>query len=359
MLIMAYLLLLLSENHDIQKLINNLYSKFYMNKLNKFAFNPVQSKLAEKSISSIYLLLFVVFTLTWYINISSSSAFESIIYIGKHITTTIFSEFLNPESVQGLEVMGIKTSTPLQYIHMIMNYLNQIFIIIGVFVLLLFKDFKFEKEYTAFSVVDLTILFAAMSVPLFASSLNISRLYHITLFFLAPFTIIGIIKLFKILHKRLGNEWTDENTIKLIKLISIYFVMFFLYQIGFIYQIAGEKSNSISLNATMDYPLFNEQEIQGAKWLYGIKGTNIIYADDYRYLLLESFNLTQSNKFKPDFNLISKNSYIFLGTWNILKKEIIVRTKGGVIGAREYINSEDFINYRNKIYANGGTQIYS
>jgi uncharacterized membrane protein len=162
-LITAWLLLFFMDSPTAQKLMDNFHAKFGR-KREKLAGNPIPLKV-DRTISSTFVLVFVTFTLTWYMYVSSSSAFNSIVHIGDHIASSIYTDFLNPEAVQGLGMMLSQPAPGLLHeVHRVINYLNQIFIIIGCIVLLLkYVELKFEKEYGAFSMINLAILFASIS----------------------------------------------------------------------------------------------------------------------------------------------------------------------------------------------------
>ena len=361
-LISAWLILVLMDSPAIQKLTDNFFTKFSRYKSEKLACNPVSTNVENRAISSTFVLLFITFTLTWYMYVSSSSAFDTIIHIGDHIVSSIFTDFLNPEAVQGLTMM-IAEPEPgvLHEVYRVINYLNQIFIVIGCIVLLLkYREMKFESEYAAFSMVNLVILFAAVSVPFFASKLNMTRTYHITLIFLAPFCVIGGITVFRMLSKVVRGAWTNRSRRIALKILSVYFVIFMLYQMGFVYGVAEGNFHSILLNSTVDYPRFNDQEVLGAKWLTELRGDELIYADEYRWLLLGSFEWGQVGIFLVDVDRIRipKESYIYFGTRNVMKDEVAVAHTKGVTRIHDHINSEDLINDRNKIYANGGAEVY-
>lgn len=353
-LIPAWLILLLFENPDIQKLLSNIYKirggfNFKSNeyKNNKSISNII---LRKRKISSIYVILFITFVLTWYINFSNSSAFYTIVELGNHITNSLFKEIINPEVVEGLKVMNTETNTLLQHINKGINYLNQIFIMIGFIILLKPYKTKFEKEYVAFSVIQLIILFGIVTVPYFGSALNTARLYHISLIFLAPFGLIGGIIVISTIFEGVKLSWTDKSLRRSLKVLSVYFVVFFLYQTGFIFQIVDGTSGSISLNYEMDYIRFNPQEVLGAMWLKDVGSNDQMYADEYRIYPLSSFDWGRVNTLPADPN---KNSYIYLGTLNVNEKKILVSS-----GARRYVDSEYIIKDRNKIYSNGGAEVY-
>ena len=360
-LISAWLILVLRDSPAIQRLTDYFFTKFSRYKSEKLTGNPVSTNVENRTISSTFVLVFITFTLTWYMYISSSSAFDTIVHIGDHIASSIFTDFLNPEATEGLRMMLAQPQPGLLHeVNRVINYLNQIFIIIGGIVLLLkHRELKFEKEYAAFSMVNLVICFGAVSVPFFASSLATTRLYHITLFFLAPFCVIGGITVLRALSKTFRVAWTNNSVRSSLKVLSVYFMIFLLYSTGFVCGVAEGNFHSISLNSTMDSPRFNDQEVLGAKWLYDVKSSNPIYADDYRRLLLGSFEWGQVRTITFDIDQIQDDSYIYVGSLSIEKKEILLIDRKSARRAKvKYINSSQIVDDRNKIYANGGAEVY-
>jgi uncharacterized membrane protein len=381
-LISAWLLLVSYENPGIQKLVNGFYFKFNRNEDAESAGIPILLKKEGIAISPTFILLFVVFAISWYMYVSNSSSFNAIVSVGNHIVSSIYTDFLNPEAAQGLKIMMTETYTPLHNISKIINYLNQIFIIIGIF-LLLKKREKFEKEYVAFSAVDLTILFASISIPFFASSLNMTRVYQITLLILAPFSVIGALAVFMKIGKKVGILSTDKNVRRSLQVLSVYFVIFFLYQTGFIYQIAEGYSGSISLSqeGIKNYPkaqtkmnFYNtyipEQDVFSAKWLSNNRnGIYKIYSDDSLTGLTNNalvsaglIDLTKISTLTNTTSDIPLNSYIYLRYVNIKEGIMSYRIPGTLLKKGGVYNTTEIyplIETKNKIYSNGGSNIYA
>ena len=365
-LISAWLILVLAKNPNMQKLLDNFRSKFGRWK-EKLASNTLSSNAKDKTIRSTFVLLFVVFTLTWYMYVSSSSTFDTIVNIGDHIASSIFTDFLNPDAAEGLYLIMPKESTYtlLQRINQIILYLNQIFIVIGCIVLLKQREMKFERNYAAFSMINLSILFASIAVPFFASSLNMVRVYQITLIFLAPFCVIGGIIVLKAISKIVRVTWTNKAVRRSLKILSVHFVIFLLYQTGFVSYVAEGQSNSISLDSTAKGYCYNDQEVLGAKWLTCAKGSSHVYADKARWIFLCS-RLGGKGEGGPimftvgNINQIQEDSYIYFGTRNAVEHNVTVMRFGPEVGYSiyEYINSEYVVDGRSKIYANGGSEIY-
>ena len=356
-LICAWLILVLMGNPTVKELRDNLSNKLHRYEENRNSRNLISLSIKDRTIGSTFVLLFVAFALTWYMYVSSSSAFGAIVSIGEHVTGSIFTEFLNPEATEGLHIVA---GEPLSPLHSVTKYLHltaQLFIVIGVLKLLLGREKrKFEDEYAAFSLVNLVIILAAIGLPYFASSLNTTRLYQIALIFLAPFCVIGGITVFRAVSRAFRVTWTRRFMRNSMKVLSVFLAAFFLFNSGVIYEIANDSPTSISLNNTIDYPRFSEQEVLGAKWLYSVKGSNLMYADGFRRLLLGSFDWEQSRDLPADLS-ISGDSYLYLGTYNLRTNEILLINRTEAVKAKDYVSNTISIG-KSKIYDNCGAQVY-
>ena len=370
-LILAWLILVLAENLELQKLRNNFHSKFSRYKNEKLTGNPISLKIEEKTISSTFVILFITFTLTWYMYVSSSSTFDAIVRIGDHIVSSIFTEFLSTEAVQGAEFIARETVSPLHAVHKHLHLVTQFLITVGIVSLIVNKKPKFEKEYAAFSVICFGILLGCLTVPYFASALNTTRIYQITLFFLAPFCVIGGISIFEILNKKIKAKmsWASKNALKV---LSVLFAIFLLFNSGWVYEVAKDHPQSVSLSNYMDHMVSNEREAIGAQWLSRFTDAeSIIYGDLItRYILSDWFHTDKLYRRLYQFSQrnigrIEKNAYIYLRTWNIKKHEIRMVKPRKSMAEIPFIYFEDMpelvntINSRNKVYDNVGAQIFA
>ena len=312
----------------------------------------------NNTINSTFTLLFTVFLLTWYIYVSSSSALYTIVGIGKSIIENFISDFANPDEAQGLLILSKKTVTPLHEIAKIMHIVTQIFITIGIGYLLTKnpkKYVKFNVEYMSFCIVFFLMLIAAIVVPNFSSSLNTSRLYQITLIVLAPCCVIGGITFLRTFFKVFQSRM-KENDALILKILSLFFAVYLLLNIGWIYEIAGDSPVSFSLNSELDFPKFNDRDVAGMEWLYQASKVedNIYYADGFRWLLLLSRYGRENINFLPEnIDQIARNSYIYLSTYNTFKNKIYI-----IQGISDYVNVDLYISSKNQIYNNGGAKVY-
>ena len=363
-LISSWLILVSGENPAMQKLRNDFHSKFGRYKSEKLASNPKSLKIEYRTISSTFVLLFVVFTLTWYMYVSSSSPFNVIVHIGDHIASTIFTDFLNPEAAQGIGHILEGTVSPLHSVTKYLHLLSQFFIFVGVITLMLNrKEMKFEREYVAFSYINFAICFAGIAVPYFASSLNTTRLYQITLIFLAPFCVIGGITAFRMLSKVVRASWTNKSVRNAFKALSVFLAIFLFFNSGWVYEVTKDHPSSISLNNSIGGLRNNVQEVSGVKWLSEVKiNKSCVYGDKVGWLLLNGvIGFDSARQCDGDTKIISVNSYIYLRSLNVKGEKIAITEKKYIKSYITLQNSTFFkevLIHRNKIYTNGGAQVY-
>ena len=354
-LIIAWILLLFMEIPGIKAFREKTFSEI-RRKIDKIPSSHISERVQPRTITLPYVLFFVIFTIFWYTTFSGGSTIESIFTTGERIVSSISEEFLNPEAVQGLGIIIKETTSPLNTISKSLHLVTIFFIVFGLLILLYQRNkFRFENEYMAFSWINLLICIGGVTLPFFASALNTTRLYQITLIFLAPFCIIGGIIAFKSILKPIytGNPYVA---------ISIFLVIFLAFNSGFVDEIATGKSSSIALDPTFlegtsDFALFNDREVSAAQWLYGANN-NAIYADATRQNLWRVYGDAQAGRLPERTTKIEDDSYLYLGTYNIAKKQIRVLHTEQAFTYEMYIDSRRIIQNNNKIFANGGAEVY-
>lgn len=301
-----------------------------------------------------FVIWYGLFLLAWYIYIASSSSFDSIVYLARPLLKNISSDLLNPDTAQGLAIIVNEAATPLRevtkYLHMLMISL----IVVGftVTVLIHQKWVKFDTRYLLLSFGALGVCIGGVALPFFASALNTSRLYQISLILLAPFGVIGGISLIS----RLRNLSGPSNSSLCI--FAAFLGIFLLFNCGWAFEVAHEES-SFALNNSLDYPVFSEQEIYGSLWLTDAKDSRPVAADTYRRLLMSGFIG------RPDCRDIQAgvssdaDHYVFIGQHNILHNHIVVTRMDGVVSSRQYIEVSGIHEEIDIIYDNGGSRIGS
>ena len=340
----------------------------------KFIFKRIQSTIVIKNFNINYIILFIVFCLCWYMYLGSSSIFNTIIYIGNHVYNSLYKEFFLLEGRDRETLMALGLAKPLNYsllrqLYLYIQYLTQLFIITGYFTIFIkFLKKKFSPIYLAISFSAFILIFLSIVLPYFSDALNMTRIYHITLFLLAPCCVIGgkvlFINMFKFL--RLKREIAK---LYCYNLMSFIFVLYFLFNTGFVFEVFKDIPTSYSLSyGKFDEPMFSIPEDYGRNWLINNTQGDLkdIYCDSHAGLLLrENINPDNVHVLKADLKNVPKYSLIFIRKWNIEKKEILVTRKKGAIDLFEYIKTEGNKNYlemlkgRARIYDNKSSIIYS
>ena len=153
----------------------------------------------------------------------------------------------------GLDFSSVSTQGK---VFRIFQNITQIFIIVG-FIMLLFKRRRlgFSTEYIIFGLVSVLILAACIFSPGFSSTMNATRIYHLTLFILAPHFIVGVESTWmgtrSLLRKmKLNTNNIDEKT-SFNFFILVVLIPYFLFTSGFIFEITKQKAID-----SLDTPFF-------------------------------------------------------------------------------------------------------
>ncbi len=329
----------------------------------------------KSTITLTFVTLFLTLILGWYIYIGNSNTLMAILTIGNNITSNIFTDFFNPDKLQGLNLIQ-KQST--SYLHTLAKYLylaTQFLILVGV-INLFFKgkNLKFKFEFKLLVYISILILILAITVPFFASSFNTSRLYQITLFFLAPFVIIGGKTILSVLEKSLKKLTNISFSINKTNIIGMILIIYFLFNVGFIYQVANDDPSSISLNSINNFNNLSnnrnnnnsalktlygsisyipESDVFGAKWISKNRNPDYrLYADFISSIhVLRSYGMIE---FSPVIkNQTNHNSYLYLSYLNNHFRLI-------PNGSQEWTSIDKIIptNTTNQIYSNGENKIW-
>lgn len=318
-------------------------------------------------IPTTFVLLTVCFTLVWYRYFSNASAFNTIVRIGDHIASSISSEFLNPESSQGMQLVLSGASYGLM-VHL--EKYVQLIAIFFIFVGILWLFFRNGSEgvcfgglYIAFCVGYFGLNTASLVVPFFAAQLNTWRIYYLTLVILSPLTIIGGTYLFKHLTRR----HVQFSRVPFV-LISIFLTIFLLFNSAWVYGLAEEYPKSVRSVALYQDSVakgddagrnelytayYFDQDVYSAKWLTEHHKPDItIYADlGRRILILQSYGMLPSQTMTNCTPL--DNAYLYLGYPNITYGIM----RGGEFGYWYLHEIAPTLSDTDLLYTNGGSKV--
>jgi len=346
-------------------------------KLKKFVIkNPLTN--------SNFILLLSILTLSWFIYTSKGAGFTVVVRLGEHIVNTI-GEFLSPVEMSGVSFLTMQVPTWEWKVVKVLHHIAHFFILCGflsvLYSKLMDREKSVENEYFLYSATFLGWLGASIILPTMIGqgSLGFPRIYALTMIFLAPYCIIGGIKVISILSARIVSNIRPKYALKI---LAIFLMIFLMFRTEFVMELRQEmlhsgyaKSLSLSQPRIMlgagspkettvffkDY--HTDTDVYGAKWLKNYRDESKRIITDYVYLVLVHAMIhPRSIKHSPDYssftnNIKSKDAYIYLREYNTKYNLIMCRT-----GKHIYIRgSELFTKFevqRNKIYSNGGSVIY-
>ena len=323
-----------------------------------------------------FIIFFFSFAISWYIYVSESSAINPIIFLAYQITFNFFGELLNPESSAGLRT--IVSGGTISILHLLAKYLHILalmFMSFGIVLPLINSpngfEFKMRRAYYLQSITFYILAFFSIIVPYFLAFFSTSRMYQITLIFLAPFCIIGGTTFLKIFGSYLK---LDVFTRLRMNIISVFLIILYLFNVGIIFELANDHPTSISLSqnnlrnseSSIDrasiFDCINvfEQDILASSWLYrSIKNSekHTILADSISRRILTSYGSFDPERLHPfllNSTKMQSGSIIFLGYVNLIEN-ISIRY------SCNFINTSDFyplLSSVNEVYSSGSNGIF-
>jgi len=321
------------------------------------------TKKPSKNVTPTFVLYFFVIMFAWYIFTSSSSVFDAFTTFGQRVYNEL-GDFFNPGS-RGQEILrGLGLESPptvWNLISRIFAYITEALIAVG-FISIILKRTKVysEKEYFFLVFVSILFLGALIVVPGLASTMNMTRFYHILLFFIAPLCVIGAESIIEFLVKR-------KDILKTSVLMIIVLVPYFLFQIGFVYELTNSPSWSLPLSkygmsqveAYYTFGYLDGQCISAAKWLSNeITVSKIgIFADIYsRVNELRAYSGIYAGYVQILSNVTQlstqRASIVYLNPSNVIE--------GMLVRGNYFWNVSElqFLNDMSNVYTNGGSEVF-
>jgi uncharacterized membrane protein len=346
----------------------------------------------------------VAMAFVWYIAVAPTP-FDALAATFDNIRQGLLSSAAAP-GISGLTPVYFNV---LQRVSEFLFYGLQLSIIVGLFgAIFLYKKMKFDELYLSMSLLSFLVMVFCIVLPSFAAGLVVERFYHFASFFLAPFVVLGILAMYdwittfkrnlsrSMFRKNLDlkrhlsrflarlNFKNKQATDLKVKgaglfLVSLILVFFFLFKVGFIYEVVGNQSSSISLsyerilvNPTQNLAFWSactpEEDVVSASWLHDhMNSQSNIYADKPSSMrVLASYGLYQTIYFTDSYHsgtyaylltnataMLEPNSYVYLRTLNVVY--------GILEGSTTSWNTttiSPLLSDCNVIYSNGASQIY-
>lgn len=241
----------------------------------------------------------------------------------------------------------------------LLQYLTQFLIILGALYLIKnWNKLKCSTEYLIGVGVAFVLLLFCIFVPHFSSIINITRFYHLALFFLSPMFVIG-------------GLWILRN----MKVIAIVFICYFIFTSGFMFE--ATKSNAIddieipysiglSAERTGVTSTYMSSDVDAAKWLIDKSDQSLTIVSDYNgYRLMMGYmpifpRLRDGDyRYLPSLgSLPDKPCYILVTSWSTRHDKYItdVTDKWESAGMRQGLELPIF-DYP-IVYQKGDTVVY-
>jgi len=323
-------------------------------------FVSLWTKRLSRKIGVTMLIFFSVFMFLWYVFTTSGSVFTSFEQYGNYVLSQA-GDFFSPSS-RGSDVLlglGIGSVSSLwNFVSRFFAYLTEGLIVIAFVGLFTRRTaVRFDSDYFAFCFTAMVFLIAVVIVPGLAKTLNMTRFYHILLFFLAPLCVLGADLFIGLIRKHKRQLYVSLLMIAIL-------VPYFFFQTGFIYELTGTPSWSLSLskNRMSPYQLYvglgyvTEQDVKGAKWMQ--KNANYsmgIWADDSSIrnilereaLFIPGYLQTLSNT-----TMLAPGEFVYLSTLNVVND-----TVAGLYAGWNTSSIYSNFDYVAIVYSNGANQV--
>lgn len=321
----------------------------------------ILTKKPSRNVTPTFVLCFFIIMFVWYIYTSSSSVFDAFLTFGQRVYNEL-GDFFNlrsrePEILRGLGLE--QPPTVWNLISRIFAYITEALIVVG-FIHIILKRTKIhlEKEYFFLVFVSMLFLGALIAVPGLASTMNMTRFYHVLLFFIAPLCVIGAEGIIEFLFRR-------KDILKTSVLMIMVLVPYFLFQTSLIYELTNSPSWSLPLSkhrmsqkeAYCTFGYGDEQHISAARWLSNeITVRNItIYADSSsRTHELRAYGGIYVGYVETLSNVTQFNtrSIVYLNPSNVIE--------GTIVGGKYIWNITDLqlLNGISNVYTNGGSEVF-
>ena len=340
----------------------------------------------RSNISAVFVVGFTVIAAVWYRFANNSEPFDqfarilvmTLAYLGIRAPLALLngasannaSDVTLPtltSNANGLDTTGIQSILAYKLpLHQITEYLIIVALIMTMvgflFALKERSRLKFSNEYLAFSAAMWVVLYLCATQPYFAMNLNLSRFVQIAQIPLSVFLVIGLAGIFSVVKRRSAKFASQGTMSPPFKLLACFMVVLFLFNVGLVYKVAGELNDSptlISLDTSVDYAKFNDQEMIAAKWIGANASGGIIAADSFRYYAVYTYAPTQARMLASggSWTDLAPGSYIYLGTPNLQTGQLVVGLNT-LTNLPIELDASYYVGGSSNIYSNGYAQVY-
>lgn len=337
----------------------------------------------SRLVDSTLLVITVSTTVVWYALLASGTDFSDFLYFFWSVGRNL-QEFLNPFSRPGIVLAAVGVGAYSGLLHVVNRavYYAVHFVLICGFLVFAYKKGKNEEESKMLSIVaaGMALLALLVILPYFAEVLDFSRTYHISLLLAAPCFGYGAAWLPRfgrkvlqvILRRQLPHIVVPSRTTW--SLASTLLILFFLFSSGWVWAVSMDRPTSFILDSDrmLTYPdpsyriayfgyFTAPQDIAGAEWLRAHPADGRPVCADF----------TSSNNVLASHGGIPR-PYHYAGPFpygcDLNRADVYVSLVNTeyALWTTPYLTNDTLpmsmiyplLATRNRVYSNGGTEIY-
>jgi uncharacterized membrane protein len=232
-------------------------------------FSSVISLIVRRTVAlanSQLVLMTIVATLSWYVFVAGGVAILQFNQVSAKVVEGVLVDFFTPTSrpTGVLLALGLVPgmSGILHELNRITQYVVQFCLILGIIVFARKRQMtRAEREMLPLMMMAFVFLVAAVALPFFASALQLTRIYHIALLFIAPCFVYGVeqidsasrriasfVKRFLCFRVRLPGSLPTGVKVKWVLAATILF-SYFLFTSGWVWTISLDRPESVILDS--------------------------------------------------------------------------------------------------------------
>lgn len=309
----------------------------------------------SQKITASLVLICMSITFFWYIFVDSSAGLTIILQTVQTVTSEL-NQFFNIGS-RGTALSGLGLAQAPNIFHSLGTafFIGSEFLLAVGFVAIILnrkKAYSFSKEYKVIAAVNMLIIALNILLPGLANTLLMQRFYQTTLIILAPLAVLGGKALIELIPK------PNFRKIYPLFLVFVIFIPLFLFQSGFVYEVAKVPGPSASLsmyrwsNLELYNYIVNDQEVNGAQWLAKYTNTTniFVYSDAIsRTNVLIAYGMMEIGRVDilSNTTTLTSDDYVYLANIDLINNgEIFNGTNITLI-----------LQNQNVIYSNGQCEI--
>jgi len=315
---------------------------------------------SSTKIPTSFVVLFLVIAMAWFVFANHATSFYAFLNSMNLVIRSI-SDFLDVQT-RGSALAGLGAVPQLSIFHQISTVIfivTEFLIIVGFLKVIRNRRMSnFDNEYLVFAGINLLLLIMNVALPRLADTFLMDRFYQTTLVLLAPFCILGGKTVLSLISK------FKKDSVSTALLCLIVLVPLFLFQTGFVYEIAKVDSYSYPLSGyrwdqvTLSTWIVTSQEVTASRWMsfYSDFRDHAVYSDFVaKYKVLSSYSTLDRSTIR-----VFSNSTVFV------EKDYIYFRNGMTSDGKIYnglywwdLNQTTvLLENQNAVYSNGNCEIY-